>query len=128
MKKSIKLGLASLAVFNCAHAGDLPVYRLNDVVVTASRTPQTIGSTLADISVIGPEDIAQAGQSTLAELLQGQPGVDIVSNGGMGTATSISLRGADSTHTLVLLDGMRIDSATLGTASLENIPLNLVDH
>ncbi|MHB9118130.1 MAG: TonB-dependent receptor domain-containing protein, partial [Burkholderiales bacterium] len=128
MKNSFKLGLASLAVFNCAYAGDLPTFRLSDVVVTASRTPQTIGSSLADISVISSEDIARAGQSTLAELLQSQPGVDIVSNGGMGTATSISLRGADSTHTLVLLDGMRIDSATLGTASLENIPLNLIDH
>ncbi len=128
MKNRFKLGLVLLAVFNCAYADDWPTYHLSDVVVTASRTPQTLGTSLADISLISADDIARAGQSSLAELLQSQPGVDIVSNGGLGTATTISLRGADSTHTLVLLDGMRIGSATLGTTSLENIPLNLIDH
>ncbi|MDD5403520.1 MAG: TonB-dependent receptor [Sulfuricella sp.] len=128
MKRNIKLGLVSLALVNGAGADQLPVYPLNDIVVTATRTPQPIQNMVADMSVISAEDIRAAGQSTLAELLQTQPGVEISSNGGPGAATSIYLRGANAGHTLVLVDGMRIGSATTGATALENIPLDQIER
>lgn len=128
MKQNIKLGLASLALINGAGADQLPVYQLDDIVVTATRTPQPIQNLVADMSVISAADIRAAGQSTLAELLQTQPGVEISSNGGPGTTTSVYLRGANAGHTLVLVDGMRIGSATTGATALENISLDQVER
>ena len=128
MKPNFKLGLASLALISGAGADPLPAYQLDDVVVTATRTPQPIRNLVADVSVISAEDIRAAGQSTLVELLQSQPGVEIAANGGPGTTASVYLRGANSGHTLVLVDGMRLGSATTGATALENIPLDQVEH
>lgn len=128
MKHTLKLGLASLALINGASAEELPAYQLNDIVVTASRTPQPIQNLVADVSVISSGEIRRAGQSTLAELLQAQPGVEISSNGGPGTIASVYLRGANAGHTLVLVDGMRMGSVTTGATSLENIPLDQIER
>lgn len=129
MKKHfLEIGLTSLALINGAFADDLSTYRLDDVVVTATRTPQSLRASLGDVSVIAEEQIRLAGQSTLVELLQSQPGVDVYSNGGMGTTSFVQLRGADKSHTLVLVDGMRINSATMGTTAFENIPLSQIER
>ncbi|MDP2784991.1 MAG: TonB-dependent receptor [Sulfurimicrobium sp.] len=128
MKRNIKLGLASLALVNGVGADQLPVYQLDDIVVTATRAPQPIQNLVADMSVISAADIRAAGHSTLAEVLQFQPGVEISSNGGPGATTSVYLRGANAGHTLVLVDGMRIGSATTGSTALENIPLDQVER
>ena len=93
----------------------------DDVVVTASRSPQSRESVLADVSVIEREDIEHAGQSTLVELLSTMPGVEIESNGGPGAAANVHLRGTSSQSVVVLIDGMRLGSATLGTTALNQI-------
>jgi len=98
------------------------------VVVTATRTPRLATELLSDVSVIGEEEITRSGQSSLADLLRTVPGVDMVNNGGPGKATSVFLRGANSAHTLVLIDGMRIGSATVGNTALEHIPLSPVER
>lgn len=128
MNHTLKLGLTSLALINSAFAAELPLYQLNEVVVTATRSPQPIQNLVADVSVISAADIRAAGQSSLAELLQTQPGVEISSNGGPGTTASVYLRGANAGHTLVLVDGMRIGSATTGATALENIPLDQIER
>ena len=128
MKHSLKLGLASLALVNGAFADEPPTYQLNDVVVTATRTPRPLRSLLGDVTVISAEQIKNAGQSTLVELLQSQPGVEITSAGGAGTTTEVYLRGAEKTHTLVLLDGMRVGSATFGVTAFERIPLDQIER
>ncbi len=128
MKHSLKLGLASLALVHGAYAAELPTYQLGDVVVTATRTPQALRTPLGDVTVISAEQIKNTGQSTLVELLQSQPGVEIASAGGMGATTEVYLRGAEKTHTLVLLDGMRIGSATYGTTAFEHIPVDQIER
>lgn len=129
MKSPFKLSLISLAILApAASAEEIPAYRLDDVVVTATRTPQTLRASLGDVTVMTAEQISQAGQSSLAELLQTQPGVEISSNGGPGTTTSVYLRGANAGHTLVLVDGMRLGSATTGATALENIPLDQIER
>ena len=102
--------------------------RLDSLVVTAARWPQTPSELVADVTVIGRDDIARAGAQSLAELLQRVPGVEIVMNGGPASTSGVFLRGANSNQTLVLIDGQRVGSSTSGTAALEAIPLDAVDH
>jgi vitamin B12 transporter len=101
---------------------------LEPVVVTASRQEQPIADVLADITVIGADEIARAGAQSLTELLQRQPGVEIVQNGGPGSVSGIFLRGANRGQTLVLIDGMRIASSSAGATSLEAIPLDQIER
>src|SRR5207302_1803512 len=96
--------------------------------VTAARLPQARSQTLQPVKIITAEDIAQSGQQTVVETLQTLGGVEIASNGGFGQPSSVFMRGANSGHTLVLVDGMRIGSATLGTTALENIPLSQIER
>ncbi|MDP1680559.1 MAG: TonB-dependent receptor, partial [Burkholderiales bacterium] len=98
------------------------------LVVTATRTPTPVRELLNDISVITQEDIQRAGQTTLPELLRSLPGIEFSANGGAGTNSSVFIRGANANHTLVLIDGMRINSATTGTTALEKIPLGQIEH
>ena len=101
---------------------------LDPVAVTASRQSQSIADVLADVTVIGADEIARAGAQSLAELLAHQPGVEIVQNGGPGAVSGVFLRGANSAHTLVLIDGMRVASSSAGTTSLEAIPLAQIER
>jgi len=98
------------------------------IVVSASRTDQSLLDLLADVTWIGPEEIARSGVDSLAQLLQRQPGTEIVTTGGPASTSGVFLRGANSDQTLVLVDGMRVASSTTGTAALEAIPLAQIDH
>ncbi len=98
------------------------------VVVTASRIAQVRENVLADVSVIERAEIERAGQSTLVELLRRQPGVEISSTGGAGKQSSVFLRGTNSDHVVVLVDGLRLNSATLGTFAFENLPLSQIER
>jgi vitamin B12 transporter len=101
---------------------------LPPVVVSASRTEQSLLDLLVDVTWIGPEEIARSGVGSLAQLLQRQPGAEIVTSGGPASTSGVFLRGANTDQTLVLVDGMRIASSTSGTAALEAIPLSQIDH
>ena len=96
--------------------------------VTAARSSQPIADVLADITVIGAEEIARAGAQSVTELLARQPGVEIVQNGGPGAVSGVFLRGANRGQTLVLIDGVRIASSSAGATSLEAIPLDQIDR
>ena len=101
---------------------------LEPVVVTAARTAQPIADALADVTVIGADEILRSGVQSLAELLQRQPGVEIVQNGGPGAVSGALLRGATRGQTLVLIAGLRAGSSSAGSTSLEAIPLDQIDR
>ena len=101
---------------------------LDPIVVTASRTPQSITELLADVTVIERDDIARAGVDSLVELLQRQPGVEMYRNGGPGATSAVFLRGANSNQTLVLIDGVRVASSSVGATALEAIPLEQIER
>ena len=101
---------------------------LPPIVVTATRSEQSLLDLLVDVTWIGPEEIARSGVDSLAQLLQRQPGAEIVTSGGPASTSGVFLRGANTDQTLVLVDGMRIASSTSGTAALEAIPLSQIDH
>ena len=101
---------------------------LDSLVVTAARWPQALSELVADVTVIGAEEIARAGAQSLAELLRRVPGVEIVMNGGPASTSGVFLRGANSNQTLVLIDGQRVGSSASGTAALEAIPIDVIDR
>ena len=95
------------------------VYQFDNVIVTASRTAQTVDQTLAPVSVITRRDIERSQATSVTELLAKQPGIQIATNGGPGASASLQIRGTSSSQALVLVDEQRIGSATLGTASIQ---------
>jgi len=101
---------------------------LDDVIVTATRTAQTQDATLAAVTVIDRTEIERLQPTSLIDLLRGTPGVSYSNSGGPGKATSVFLRGTESSHVLVLVDGVKIGSATLGTASLQDIPVEQIER
>jgi len=98
------------------------------MVVTASRTPMRIDATLADVTVIDRAQIERTAGRTLPELLAREAGVQTWSNGGAGQFSSVSLRGLDARHVLLLIDGVRYGSALTGTPIWDNIPLESIER
>ena len=131
MKPFHLAGLAGLAALG-AHAQVIPPYPFppqpfEPVVVTASRA-LAAEPTLRDAIVITREDLEAAGSLSLAEVLQRRAGIEVRSTGGPGQPQGLFIRGASSAQTLVLVDGLRVGSATVGTTSIENIPVDLVER
>ena len=101
---------------------------LQPVNVTAARMPQTADETLAAVSVINRAAIQSSQAQSLPDLLVNQRGVSIARNGGRGKSTSLFMRGTNSDHVLVLVDGVQIGSATLGTTAFQHLPLEQVER
>jgi vitamin B12 transporter len=98
------------------------------VVVTASRAPEPLAQTLATVTVITRADIERSQAQSAPELLARSAGVSLTNNGGLGKATSLLIRGAESDQNLVLIDGVRVGSTTLGTAALQDLPLEQIER
>lgn len=98
------------------------------VIVTATRTPQRVSQLVSDVTVITRDEIEQAGHSSLPEILQAQPGLEIGTSGGFGTATDIHVRGANSDQVIVLIDGLRVGSATVGTTPAQHIAPSQIER
>ena len=101
---------------------------IDQVVVTASRTAQTQDATLAAVTVIDRADIERLQPASLPDLLRGTPGASLANHGGAGKSTSLFLRGTESDHVLVLVDGIKLGSATSGGASLQDIPVEQIER
>ena len=127
MRKTTVAGLIGLLFSSPILAAETNI-NAKDVIVTASRTPQQKNNVIADVTVISQEEIERAGQSTLTELLQGQPGIEIGASGGAGTISSIFMRGASSNQIVVLIDGVRVNSITDGATYFGNIPLSQIQR
>lgn len=91
---------------------------LDTIVVTASRTEEKIGEVPARINIIEPKILEQSPIASLPQLLQTDASINMVQSGGYGQTASIFLRGTNSNHTLLLRDGVRLNSNTSGATSL----------
>ncbi len=120
--------IAAAIVAPLGRAQQPPATRADEIVVTATRVPEKAADASQHVTVITAADIAAAGQQTLAELLQMRGGVEITNTGGLGQPTGVSIRGAETRHTLVLVDGLRLGSATAGSTAFENIPLSQIQR
>jgi vitamin B12 transporter len=101
---------------------------LNTVVVTATRTERSAASTLAANTVITQQDIQRQQPHDVIELLKTVPGVDAIQRGGLGGESSVFMRGTNANHMLLLIDGQRVGSATLGSASLQYLDPNQIER
>lgn len=89
---------------------------LNPVVVTATRVPTPESEIGSSVTVITSEDIEQKQERTLPEVLNDVPGLNVVQTGGPGGAASVFIRGANSNHTKVLIDGIDVSDPSAGDA------------
>ena len=98
------------------------------VVVTASRIEQQLTDTIAHTTVITQKDIRDSQIADLPGLLRREAGFEFTQNGGVGSVSGIFLRGGDGRQVLILIDGARAGSATLGTTQIEGIMLDQVER
>ena len=101
---------------------------LPTVVVTAERVAQTAEESLASITILDRHQIEQSQAQSLPELLRSVPGLALSNNGGLGKSTFLFLRGTESDHVLVLIDGIKVGSATLGSTAFEQLPIAQIDR
>ena len=83
-----------------------------DLVITPNKQPQSIQQVGSAVTLITQDDIEREGAKSLRDILDAQPGVVVTENGGPGGATSLYLRGSNTNHVLVLIDGMRVNDPT----------------
>ncbi|HEX6017647.1 MAG TPA: TonB-dependent receptor [Burkholderiaceae bacterium] len=129
LRRAFVAGVAVLASsFVFAPPARSAEFAVAQVVVTANRVPQAADTAVADLVVIDAEQIERAGPIGLAELLQRHAGAEISATGGPGQPSGVFLRGTNTSHVVVLIDGVRLNSATSGTNALEHIPLAQIDR
>ncbi|MBV8195819.1 MAG: TonB-dependent receptor [Candidatus Dormibacteraeota bacterium] len=107
----------SLLCFAVAHADDGD--ELQPVVITATRTPMPILDVASSITVVTAADIAARQERTFADVLKDIPGVNVVQTGGPGGETSVFMRGTNSNHTKVLIDGIDVSDPSNATGAFD---------
>jgi vitamin B12 transporter len=127
MRVPALLAASLLPAFPCvAPAQTVP--ELEPIIITATRTEVPADKTSAAVTVITREEIARSQARSVQDLLSGTPGMGVSNNGGPGKVTSIHLRGTEADHVLVMIDGVKIGSATLGTVAFQDLPVGLIER
>jgi vitamin B12 transporter len=101
---------------------------LDPVIVTATRSPEPLDSTIGDNSVIGRTELDKMPDATLAEVLGRQRGITFVNYGGPQTLSTVNVRGTNSNQTLVLIDGVRVNNSSNGLPPLNAIPASAIER
>ncbi|SJM92139.1 Vitamin B12 transporter BtuB [Crenothrix polyspora] len=101
---------------------------LPEMVVTATRSVTPKKQLSAASTVYTRKDIERLQAKTFPDLLRGTTGIDMTQQGGDGKTTSVFMRGTDSKQLLVLIDGIKVGSATLGGTPFEFIPIDQVER
>jgi vitamin B12 transporter len=134
MKKSIRLRarafVPALSVLSLAVAASVQAQgiEINPVVISASRMEQPLSEVLSSMSVITRQDIEKTQAASLADLIQGEAGVEFGRTGGPGSTTSFFLRGQNSTNLVILIDGVRSQVDPYGNLQITDIPLQQVER
>nr|WP_159466059.1 TonB-dependent vitamin B12 receptor BtuB [Scandinavium goeteborgense] len=99
------------------------------MVVTANRFQQPVNTVLAPVSVVTRQDIDRWQSASVTDVMRRLPGVDIAQNGGLGQSSSLFIRGTNSSHVLILVDGVRLNQAGVsGSSDLSQFPISLVQR
>ncbi|WP_286221516.1 TonB-dependent receptor domain-containing protein [Marinobacter apostichopi] len=101
---------------------------MDPIVVTATLGPKTVGESLSSVTVIEEEEIRRQQPKEFREVIASQPGVSVVGNGSYGKQTSVFLRGNASDASILLVDGIRIRSATVGGPAWQYLPPQLINR
>jgi vitamin B12 transporter len=105
-----------------------PPVALDAMVVTATRTPQSKADSLASVEIITKADIEKRQSRSLTQLLNSQMSLDVTNNGGFGSAANVFIRGTNNDHVLVMVDGVKMGSASLGTFAFESIQPEMIER
>jgi vitamin B12 transporter len=100
----------------------------DELVVSATREAQRLGQTIQNTSVITRREIRESQAVDLPTLLRREAGVEFTQNGGVGRVGSLFVRGANPNATLVLIDGVRVQSATTGTTQIDQLLLDQIER
>lgn len=101
----------------------------DSLVVTANRFQQPVNTVLAPTSVVTREDIERWQSHSLIDVMRRLPGVDVAQNGGLGQTSSLFIRGTNSSHVLILVDGVRLNQAGVsGSSDLSQFPVAMVQR
>jgi vitamin B12 transporter len=101
---------------------------IEPVVVTATRTEVPTDLVLSSVELISGAELLRYPAADLGDTLRLRAGVEVARLGGPGQQTSLFLRGTDSNHVLVLVDGLRINPGTIGSAAIQNIAPELIER
>ncbi|QCF27067.1 TonB-dependent receptor [Hydrocarboniclastica marina] len=102
-------------------ATDDSILELDPLVVTPTLGVQTQSQSLASVSVIDQETLRRQDPNSVTDVIRAQPGVDVTGNGSYGKTTSVMIRGISNKATLMLIDGIRLRSATSGGAAWQHL-------
>ncbi|HEY5558841.1 MAG TPA: TonB-dependent receptor [Steroidobacteraceae bacterium] len=112
----------------CLLAAIAGAHTIEPVVVTATRTEIPASQALASVELITGDELLRQPASDLGDALRLRAGIEVARLGGPGQQTSLFLRGTESNHVLVLVDGLRINPGTIGSAAIQNIAPELVER
>ncbi|WP_429211982.1 TonB-dependent vitamin B12 receptor [Metapseudomonas resinovorans] len=101
---------------------------LDEQVVTATRSEQPVRASLAATTVIDREEIERSQAQSVPDLLRKVPGVTLSNNGGPGKNTTLFMRGTESDHVLVLIDGVKVGSVSAGLTAFQDLPVELIER
>ena len=120
----------ALSIFALAIAASVQaqILEVNPMVISASRMEQPLSEVLSSVSVITRADIDKSQAVTLADVLQGEAGFEFGRNGGPGTVTSFFLRGQNSANLVLMVDGARVQTDSLGSLTQTDFPLAQIER
>ena len=101
---------------------------IEETLVTATRTEKAQNDIVVGTIVITRAKIESMGANDLADILRFEAGLDIGRNGGPGQTTSVFIRGTESNHSLVLIDGVEMNPGTIGGAAIQNIAPAMIER
>ena len=101
---------------------------IEPIVVTATRTAQAVDAVLGSVDAISGEELQRWPAADVADALRMRAGIEIARTGGPGQQTSLFLRGTESNHVLLLVDGVRINPGTIGSPAVQNLAPAMIDH
>ena len=124
-----RLARAAACLFLLSSAGLTAAQsQLDPIVVTGTREPQALSRAAADVVVISAATVRDSTADSVEDLLRRETGLQLTRTGGPGQSSGYFIRGASTSGTVVLIDGVRVGSASLGQTAFESISLAQVDH
>lgn len=120
--------ICSLFTIHCSLLWAEEKIKIEEVVVTASRMEEPLEETTSSVVVIKEEDIKRMNVNFIPDVLRRVPEMNIVQNGGEGKLTSVFLRGGSPTATLVLIDGIKMNSPTAGVFDFSSISVDDIER
>lgn len=118
----------AVPVLAFAEVRETPTTNGEEIIVTAARLSQTVDDSLAAVTVIDRAEIERTQANSVLDMLRRVPGVTVINSGGAGKLSNVFLRGTESDHVIVLIDGVRHASVSAGTTAFDNLPLEMVER